>query len=624
MADEQLTPVILSAKDLCHSIGTQVLLDHAELSIHQGEHLGLVGRNGTGKTTLLNILGQVFPPDSGNLQWQRNLSIGYLPQEFQLNQEQTARENILDGARQLVAQLREFEQLPADSKRHHELEMAISAHDGWNLETRLTALMHKLNVLDSPRPVGDFSGGEQRRIALCRALISEPDLLILDEPTNHLDTQAIEWIENFLRSYRGTCLMVTHDRYFLDRIASRMLELSNGTLYSYTGNYTDFLAAKAKRLAQEEAREGKRQNFLRREVEWIRRGPKARTTKAQYRVNRFHEINSLKGPEKEENVELVIPPAGHLGNRILEINNLGITLGDKTLFNNLTLNFERGTRIGIVGPNGAGKTTLLRLILKQLEPTMGEVKVGDATRFNYIDQGRQQLNEDQTVYHEAGDGRDSVRLGDHSISIHGYLRRFLFTDERIHTIVKHLSGGERNRLLLAKQLKNGGNFLILDEPTNDLDLATLRILEEALTLFDGCVLVVSHDRYFLNRVCTGILAFENDNLTYQPGDYDYYRQKRQERENAAQAATAPKPKAAKPKSTTRKLKWKEQRELEGMEESIATAEAEVERLEALFLEPDFYEKHGAEMPELTAELEDARTNVEQLYARWEELETMNS
>jgi ATP-binding cassette subfamily F protein uup len=624
MADESTTPVILSAKDLCHSIGTQVLLNQVELSIHQGEHIGLVGRNGAGKTTLLNILGKVLQPDSGNLQWQRGLTTGYLPQEFKLDQAQSIRENILDGARELVAQLREFEQLPADSTRHHELEMAITAHDGWNLETRLAALMDKLNVPDSPRPVGEFSGGEQRRVALCRALISEPDFLILDEPTNHLDTQAIEWIEAFLRTYRGTCLMVTHDRYFLDRIASRMFELDAGTLYSYTGNYTDFLEAKAKRLALDEAREGKRQNFLRREVEWIRRGPKARATKAQYRVNRFHEINSQEGPQKEENVELVIPQAGHLGNRILEVNELSMNLGGKSLFQDLSLNFERGMRLGIVGPNGTGKTTLLRIILQQLDPTSGEVKVGDATRFNYIDQGRQQLDEEQTVLHEAGDGRESVRLGDHSISIHSYLRRFLFTDERIHSLVKYLSGGERNRLLLAKQLKEGGNFLILDEPTNDLDLVTLRILEEALATFNGCVLVVSHDRYFLNRVCTGILAFEGGDLVYQPGDYDYYRQKRQEREDASQAAAAPQVKAARPASAPRKLKWKEQRELDGMEESIANAEGEVERLEALFLEPDFYEKHGADMPELTAELETARGAVESLYARWEELEELNS
>jgi len=621
-----ISEVLLTAKNLCVSFGEQVVLDNASLSIHDGDCIGLVGRNGTGKSTFLKIIGGLLEPDSGDVVKKNGLVVGYLPQEFLLDFTKTVYENILEGAHDVIDILREYENLPYDSERRHLLEEKILHLDGWNLDNRIKIAMQSLNAPDGDRYIGTLSGGEKRRVALCRAIISKPDLLILDEPTNHLDTESIEWTEEFLANYSGACLFVTHDRYFLDRIANRIVELSNGTFYSHQGNYTDYLINKAERESISEAEEQKRTSFLRSELEWVRRGPRARRTKSKSRLDNYFKIADQKGFSKELDVELIIPEPPKMGTKILNLKDVGSTIGNKKLFEHLNLIFEHKRRLGVVGKNGLGKTTLLKIILGELAPTNGKVEIGETVVFNYIDQTRLALNEGNTVFNEIGEGKDFVMFGTEKITIWRYLKRFLFTDDRINSLVGRLSGGEKSRLLLAKILKNGGNFLMLDEPTNDLDLPTLRILEEALIRFDGCVVVVSHDRYFLNRVCTGILAFEGDeNVYFSEGDYDYYLEKRKARLKETEDNKAkPEKKDTRVKPAVKKLKWIEAKELEEMEGKIIEAENEVERIEALFNLPDFYEKHGNKIIELNNNLESAKIKVQNLYKRWEELENLKN
>jgi ATP-binding cassette subfamily F protein uup len=472
--------------------------------------------------------------------------------------------------------------------------------------------------------VNTLSGGEKRRVALCRALLARPDFLILDEPTNHLDTGSIEWLEDFLARYAGTCLFVTHDRYFLDRISTRVVELSRGTFYSYDGNYTDYLLARAQRASVEEEQERKRQKFLKKELEWVRKAPRARRTKSVDRVAQYFEMAGQEAPEQELDVNLIIPPAPKLANRVIELREVAGGIGGRVLFKNVNLNLAAGERLGIVGRNGLGKSTLLKIILGQLAPAGGEVEIGARTQINYVDQNRMLLDDDKTVWQEVGENSEYVRLGDESITLRAYLRRFLFTEERINTRIQHLSGGERSRVLLAKILKRGGNVLILDEPTNDLDLGTLRLLEEALCAYKGSVIVVSHDRYFLNRVCTSILAFEGDGaVRYNVGNYDYYLEKKagQTAVEAALKKPAPAPVVeAKRAEKTRKLKYKEERELETMEATILAAEEKISGMETMFAAPDFYAKHGTDWETLDKQLDAARREVARLYARWEELE----
>ena len=625
MANESL-PAILTATNLEVRYNEQVVLNQASLTICERDRIGMVGRNGSGKSTFLRILTGQQEPDTGTLTRRRDLVVGYLSQDFTLDPQKNVYDNIVAGAQHVLDLIHEFETLPAESKRHSELEERIIAHDGWGLDHRMKTAMSHLNVPAGERQIETLSGGEKRRVAMCRAIISRPDLLVLDEPTNHLDPESIEWVGEFLESFPGAFLMVTHDRYFLDRITSTIVELSNGTFYSYTGNYTDYLVSKAERQASEELVEHKRQMFLRRELEWVRRGAKARTTKSKSRLDRYFEVEGQAGTEIESEVELIIPPPPQLGNRVVELSDVGIELGDKTLFRKFNFLFENGMRIGVAGRNGMGKTTMLKMIIGEIQPTEGTVKVGQLTKFNYVDQGRLKLREDNTVLEEVSDGTEFVIFGEGKLSLRSYLKRFLFTDERINTQVKHLSGGERSRLLLARILKTGGNFLILDEPTNDLDLPTLRVLEEALLAFPGCVLVVSHDRYFLNRVCNGILAFEGgEEIIHSVGDYDYYLEKKKRRDTAAKAEArrSPAP-SAKPASgiepaRSRKLNFKETRELEGMEAQIMAVEQEIARVEAMFLAPDFHQQHAQRTTELLAEITAGKEKLARLYARWEEL-----
>jgi ATP-binding cassette subfamily F protein uup len=624
---EQPLNSIASATELIVRFGPQVVLDRASVTILEGERVGLVGRNGSGKSTFLQIAAGMMAPDSGELNRRRDLVVGYMPQMFALEEAATVHANILAGAQRVLDLIHEYESAPPESARSGILLGQIEHFDGWNLEHRIKSLITNLHAPGPERAVSTLSGGEKRRVALCRALLARPDFLILDEPTNHLDTGSIEWLEDFLARYNGTCLFVTHDRYFLDRVATRIIELARGKFHSYDGNYTDYLLARAERQAVEEMQEHKRQRFLKRELAWVRKAPRARRTKSVDRVERYFEMASEEGTETELNVELIIPPAPKLANRVIELREVGMELGGRTLFENLSLNLVAGERLGIVGRNGLGKSTLLKIMLEQLSPTRGKVEIGARTEINYIDQDRLLLDDAKTVWEEVGEGSEFVRLGEENLTLRSYLRRFLFTEERINTRIEQLSGGERSRVLLAKILRRGGNVLILDEPTNDLDLGTLRLLEEALVAFDGSVVVVSHDRYFLNRVCTTILAFEGDGVVRSTaGNYDYYLEKRAEPgiahrgptlDVASPLAGITDPGYNRPRA--RKLTYKEQRELEGMERAILAAEEDVVRLEKLLADPGFFVGHAAEWPQMETDLHSARNRVAQLYDRWAEL-----
>jgi ATP-binding cassette subfamily F protein uup len=619
-------PTIISASEVTVRYNNHTVLDATTLGIQEGDRIGLVGRNGCGKTTFLKILAGLQAPDSGEVSRQRDLVVSYLPQDFMLNATKNVYENIRDGAQHVLDLIAEFESLPHDSKRHEELEQRIQVLEGWTVDRRIEVAMAHLNCPAADRKIDSLSGGEKRRVAMARAVVSDPDFLMLDEPTNHLDPESIEWVAEFLESFHGSFLVITHDRYFLDRVATSILELYDGKFFSHAGNYTDYLLAKAERQEADSVIEHKRQMFLKKELAWVRQGPRAQRSKQKDRFERYYATAAQDGPMVEEDVELVIPPPPQLGNRTVEVSNLGMTIAGRKLFSGFNFTFENGKRVGVCGRNGLGKSTLLKIIVGQLTPTEGALKSGQLTKFNYVDQGRLQLNEERTVLDEVADGTEFVQWGEAKISVRSYLKRFLFADDRILTQVKKLSGGERSRLLLARILKSGGNFLILDEPTNDLDLPTLRVLEEALIAFPGVVCVVSHDRYFLNRVCTDILAFEGDGeIHHSVGDYDYYLEKRQRQ--AAAAAKAEEKKATPPPAPAktakaRKLSFKEARELEGIEAQIHALEAEAARIEGLFADPEFFRKHASQVNQLTHEMDAAKAGAIRLYARWEALEAI--
>ena len=406
-----VTPVILSALELEVHFGEQIILDKASLSVHEGDRIGLVGRNGAGKSTFLKIISGLLPPDSGEVAKKKDLVVGFLSQDFTLDEYRNVYDNILDGASLEINLIKEYENTPFDAANKHHLEEKILRLDSWNLDKRINMLIDSLDAPAADRDIKTLSGGEKRRVALCRALISKPDLLILDEPTNHLDTKSIEWLEDFLASYSGTCIFVTHDRYFLDRIANRIVELSSGVFYSHQGNYTEYLINKAERHAIKEVEERKRQMFLRRELDWVKRGPKARRTKAKSRLDTYHEVASQNDYEVELDVELIIPPADRLGKKVLEFKDVGVKLGERLLFKNFNFIFEPGRKIGVVGQNGVGKTTLLKMILGAIPPTMGKMEVGETTQFNYVDQARILLNDNDTVIKAIGDGSETVRFG---------------------------------------------------------------------------------------------------------------------------------------------------------------------------------------------------------------------
>jgi len=617
-----MSSVLLSAKDLKLAYGNQVLLDGVSLAVAPGEKVGLVGRNGCGKTSLFKILARESEADSGDISRRRGLRVGYLPQEFELDGTKTVLENIEAGAADLVEAIRRYE--AGDGHDNEGLLELIQHADGWNLQTRIRAEAGSLAAPPLDALVGPLSGGEKRRVALCRALASQPDLLLLDEPTNHLDSETIRWLEGFLREFPGALIFVTHDRYFLETIATRIIEISDGRAFSHPGNYTAFLEAKALRRQIAEQSERRRQRFLRAELEYVRAGVRAQRSKSKHRLDSFYQIAGMEAPPEEREMDLLIPPAPEIGNTAVELAGAGMRAGatGRWLFRNMNLSLRAGQCTGVVGRNGVGKTTLLRLCLGELPPAEGTATVGKRVVFNYIDQSRMQLDGKGTVMDEVSDSGEMVAFGNQTLTARAYLRRFLFDESRVKERVDKLSGGERARLLLAKVLRRGGNVIILDEPTNDLDLASLRMLEEALADFDGTILVVSHDRYFLDRICDQIVAFEDGGVFVQPGNYSYYLEKKKERDartRSAQAAFLPPAQPAKPAQKPKRLSYKEQQELDRMEETILAAENTVKEIESTLNDPAFFVSRAAEAPALVEKLAATRTEVARLYERWEEL-----
>lgn len=606
--------VLWTGDDLHFSIGRDTLLNGAFFSIMDGERVALVGRNGSGKSTLLRIITGQEKLDSGTVTQAKDLRVSFMPQDFDWTSEKTVRDVVREGLAIFENALKEYE-------RTGQGGAFLDLHNAWNLENKLDIMLEKL-ALPEAKAFSCLSGGERRRALLARAIIGEPELLLLDEPTNHLDVNAVAGIENFLASYRGACLLVTHDRYFLDRVATRIVELDHGKMYSVDGSYADFLEAKAEREYNEDVLEQKRKAFLRREIEWVRRSPKARLKRNLGREKRYYEIAAQTGPERSADMELVIPPPSRLGNKVVALKNVSLTLGGKELLNGFSCEFTAKHKVGIVGSNGAGKSSLLKLVTGERLPDSGEVEVAQTVQFNRIDQNREVLDPEKTVLQEVGAGKEHIQFGSERLTVWTYLKRFLFTDERIKTQVKYLSGGEKARLALAKELKNGGNFLILDEPTNDLDLPTLRILEEALASYDSTILVVSHDRYFLNRVCNHILAFdEPGHPAMDVGDYDYYASRRKAAIHVAEPEKkkdAPAPAPPK-KNTAKKLSYLEDRELTALENEIPELEDEIAAQEARFNDPASFTDPVREMKELTDRIEALKAELEKKYARWEEL-----
>ena len=625
MSEAAQNDAVLSASSLSIAFGSRPLLDGGTIAILEGERVGVVGRNGCGKSTFLKIAAAAQAPDSGQVTLRRGLLIGYLPQDFELEDQLSVHEAVMRGAAAVQSLLAEYDFAPADSSRAADLLQRIEQLDGWELESRAKAILSHLNAPEPSRIVGTLSGGEKRRVALCRALIARPDLLVLDEPTNHLDTESIQWLEDFLAKYRGTCLFVTHDRYFLDRVSTRIVEITQGKFISFQGNYTDFLIAQMHRDSVAEHAEHRREKFLRRELEWVRRAPSARRTKSIDRVERYFEMASAGPPEKLGDVDIILPPPKELGNRVISIRNVSYSIEQRVLISKLTLEIPPNARIGVVGRNGVGKTTLLRLLTGELQPTSGTIELGARTELNVVDQHRLQIDPSRTVWDEVGEGKETVKLGEETLSLRAYLRRFLFTEDRIGQAISQLSGGERSRVLLAKILKRGGNVLLLDEPTNDLDLSTLRLLEEALIQFKGTIVLVSHDRYFMNRVCTHTLALNGDgSIQFDVGNYEEFILRRAKMESSAKTQGKP-PTQELPAIQIRsaraaKLTWKEERELEGIDQTILQAESKLAELEAILSDPVFYKERASEAQSVQVECENQREKVASLYERWEALE----
>ena len=519
------------------------ILKDISLSFFPGAKIGVLGLNGSGKSTLLRIMAGVDKEFNGEARPQADINIGYLPQEPQLDEDADVRGNVEQGLGEIMALLEEFnaisdkfaEPMSDDEmntllERQGDLQTKIDAVDGWEVDRILERAADALRLPPWDAKVAHLSGGEKRRVALCRLLLSKPDMLLLDEPTNHLDAESVAWMERFLQDYPGTVVAITHDRYFLDNAAGWILELDRGHGIPYEGNYTNWLEAKEARLQTEAKQQAAHEKTIKAELEWVRANPKGRQSKSKARIARFEELNSQEFQTRNETQELYIPPGARLGDKVLEVNNLCKGFDEKTLIDDLSFSVPKGSIVGIIGGNGAGKTTFLRMLVGDEKPDSGSIELGDTVQLSYVDQSRDALNGDNTVWQEISDGNEQLVIGRYEVSSRSYASRFNFRGGDQQKFVKDLSGGERNRLHMAKLLKRGGNVLLLDEPTNDLDVETLRALEEGLLTFPGCAIVVSHDRWFLDRICTHILAFEGDSqVVWHEGNYSDYEVDRKKR-----------------------------------------------------------------------------------------------
>jgi sulfate-transporting ATPase len=521
----------------------RTILKDISLSFFPGAKIGVLGLNGAGKSTLLRIMAGIDTEYLGEARPQANLNVGYLPQEPALDNSKDVRGNVEDGLGEINELLKEFnaisdrfaEPMSEDEMtqlldKQGDLQLKIDSSDGWNLERKMDIASDALRLPPWDAEVEHLSGGEKRRVALCRLLMSNPDMLLLDEPTNHLDAESVAWLERYLKEFPGTVVAITHDRYFLDNAAGWILELDRGYGIPYEGNYSDWLSAKEKRLQVDASKEVARQKSIRAELEWVRTQPKARQAKSKARLARFEELNSQDFQARNETQELYIPPGPRLGDTVLEVSDISKKFGETVLIDHLSFTVPRGAIIGIVGGNGAGKSTLFRMIAGTQQPDSGAVKVGETVTLGYVDQSRDSLEGDKTVWQEISEGNEIIKIGKYETQSRGYVSRFNFKGSDQQKFVKDLSGGERNRVHLAKLLKTGANLLLLDEPTNDLDVETLRALEGAIETFPGSMMIISHDRWFLDRLATHILAFEGDShVEFFPGNYSEYEEDRLKR-----------------------------------------------------------------------------------------------
>lgn len=522
------------------------VLKNIYLSFFYGAKIGVIGLNGSGKSSLLKIIAGLDKSNQGEVVFSPGYSVGYLAQEPELDPEKTVKEVVMEGVAEITAILNEYEEInekfglpevyeDADAMdklmaRQGELQDQIDAVGAWELDSKLERAMDALRTPDPDAKIANLSGGERRRVALCRLLLQEPDVLLLDEPTNHLDAESIDWLEQHLKNYKGTVIAVTHDRYFLDNVAGWILELDRGEGIPWKGNYSSWLEQKSKRLAQEEKTESKRQKTLERELEWARMAPKARHAKSKARLANYEKMASEETKEREEKLELFIPPGPRLGNIVIEAQNVSKAYGDKILFDNLSFSLPPAGIVGIIGPNGAGKTTLFRLITGQETPDSGTFRVGETVALGYVDQMHNDLDPGKSVWENITDGQETILLGNRPVNSRAYVSKFNFNGADQQKKIGVISGGERNRVHLAITLKKDSNVLLLDEPTNDIDVNTLRALEEGLEGFAGCAVIISHDRWFLDRICTHILAFEGDSQVYFfEGNYSDYEENRKKR-----------------------------------------------------------------------------------------------
>ena len=542
MADEKIIFSMCGVgKTLPHN--NKTILKDIYLSFFYGAKIGIIGLNGSGKSTLMKIIAGVETSYKGEVVWAPGYSVGYLEQEPQMDPEKTVLEVVQEGVQETMDILNEYNEIsmqfmePMDDDRMNaliirqgELAEKIEQCGGWEIDSKLERAMDALQCPPADQKVSVLSGGEKRRVALCRLLLKQPDVLLLDEPTNHLDTESIQWLEAHLKQYKGTVIAVTHDRYFLDNVAGWILELDRGEGIPWKGNYSSWLDQKTKRLALEEKTESKRRKTLERELEWVRMAPKARQAKQKARIGAYEKMAASDVKEKEANLEIYIPNGPHLGNKVIEFHNVSKAYGDKLLFENLNFVLPPAGIVGVIGPNGAGKTTLFRLIMGIDKPDSGEITIGETVKIAYVDQQHRSIDPDKTVYETIAGNSEWVRLGGRDINARAWVSRFNFSGADQEKLCGVLSGGERNRLHLALTLKDEGNVLLLDEPTNDVDVNTIRALEEGLENFAGCAVVVSHDRWFLDRIATHILAFEGDSQVYFfEGNYQEYEENKKRR-----------------------------------------------------------------------------------------------
>ena len=521
----------------------RIILKDICLSFFYGAKIGIIGLNGSGKSTLMKIIAGVEQSYQGEVVWAPGYSVGYLEQEPQMDPEKTVLEVVQEGVQEIMDVLKEYEEVnlkfcePMSDdemnkliERQGELTEKIEHCGGWEIDSKLERAMDALQCPPSDAKIANLSGGERRRVALCRLLLQQPDVLLLDEPTNHLDTESIQWLEAHLQQYKGTVIAVTHDRYFLDDVAGWILELDRGEGIPWKGNYSSWLEQKTKRLEMEEKQESKRRKTLERELEWVRMAPKARHAKSKARLGAYEKLASQDGKEKEANLEIYIPDGPKLGNKVIQFNDVSKAYGDKLLFEHLSFVLPPAGIVGVIGPNGAGKTTLFRLIMGLEQPDNGDITIGETVKLAYVDQQHKSIDPDKTVFQTIADGSDWIRLGKRDVNARAYVSRFNFTGSDQEKRCGILSGGERNRLHLALTLKDEGNVLLLDEPTNDVDVNTIRALEDGLENFAGCAVVISHDRWFLDRIATHILAFEGDSQVYFfEGTYSEYEENKKKR-----------------------------------------------------------------------------------------------